>query len=968
MARWVRPLALGSAIFMLPLAAFATDTNESTFIKNPRQLIYEGRRSGEGYFSPDGKKLIFQAERELDNPFYQIYIVDLETGDISRVSPGSGKTTCSFFKPNSDRVLFASTHDDPDAKKKQKEEFDFRESGKEKRYSWDYDEHFEIYEARANGKKLTRLTEAVGYDAEGSYSPDGKQIVFCSLRDAYPVDKLSDEDRERMDMDPSYFGEIYIMKADGSGVKRLTRQPGYDGGPFFTPDGQRIVWRHFTEDGAMADVYTMKTDGSDVRQLTDFGAMCWAPYFHPSGEYAIFTTNKQGFANFELYIVDRDGKKEPVRITYTDGFDGLPVFSPDGTMISWTSNRTGDGASQLFLANWNHASALSALDAAPARGQAPDEGASAEITETELRELVSYLASDELEGRMTGSDGEKKAREYIADKFSEIGLEPAGDDNTYFQKFPFVSGISVDEGNNELVVLGPDGASAAFVISEDFRPMGFSDNDDEEAEVVFAGYGLTAPGDEGEPYDSYSGLDVEGKFVLILRYVPEGIEMDRRAELNRYAGLRYKAMLARDNGAKGVIIGIGPNSPNAGELIPMGFDQSSASSGIPVVSVGKGVLDAMFAGRDKTLEEVQSELDIENPHFEGTFAMEGVKLRLKTKVRREMSDGYNVVGFLPPGKRHSDEHVVVVGAHFDHLGRGIPGSSLARDDEKDQIHNGADDNASGTAALVEIAHAMAHRRAKDPDAFPRGVVFAAWSGEEVGLIGSSFYAEHPFIELDRTDAYANFDMVGRLKDNNLLVQGVGSAESWKRTVEKRNVAAGFNIKMQTDPYLPTDVTAFYPKKVPVIAFFTGSHEDYHRPTDDTETIDFEGLTRIARFANAIIGDVIAADDAPVYAEVARSKEQTGSRSSLRAYLGTIPDYATGDLEGVKLSGVSGGGPADKAGILGGDIIVEFGGRAIKNIYDYTYALDAVKIGEPVEIVVLRNGERVTLTIIPEARN
>jgi Tol biopolymer transport system component len=337
------------------------------FLSNVRQLTFEGRRSGEGYFNPQGDKLIFQSEREPGNPFFQIYILNLTTGDCHRVSPGIGKTTCAYFHPHSDRVLFASTHLDPDAEQKQKDELAFQASGQTRRYRWDYDEHFDIFSSEQDGSDLIRLTEAVGYDAEGDYSPDGKSIVFCSLRDAYPASKLSDEQRKRLEMDASVFGEIYLMNADGSDQRRLTDWPGYDGGPFFTPDGERIVWRHFTPDGALADVYTMRLDGSDRRRLTDFGAMSWAPYFHPSGEYCIFTTNKHGFKNFELYIVDALGEHEPVRVTYTDGFDALPIFDWQGKRLSWTSNRTADYTSQLFIGDWDHDAALQALRQSPLR-------------------------------------------------------------------------------------------------------------------------------------------------------------------------------------------------------------------------------------------------------------------------------------------------------------------------------------------------------------------------------------------------------------------------------------------------------------------------------------------------------------------------------------------------------------------------------------------------------------------------
>ena len=317
------------------------------FLSNIRQLTYDGKRAGEGYFSEDSNALIFQSEREPDNPFYQIYLLNLLTGDTHRVSTGVGKTTCAFFRPGTDEVLYASTHHDAFAKAKQEEELQFRASGKERRYSWDYDAAMDIFSAHRDGSNLTQLTNAPGYDAEASYSPDGKRIVFCSLRDAYPKNQLSPKDLKQLEVDASYFGEIYIMNADGSDQIQLTDSPGYDGGPFFTPDGQHIVWRHFTPDGSQADIYTMRIDGSNVRRLTDFDSMSWAPYFHPSGAYVIFASNKLGFSNFELYLVDGRGRHQPVRVTTTDGFDGLPVFSPDGNQLCWTSNRNSQEVSQL---------------------------------------------------------------------------------------------------------------------------------------------------------------------------------------------------------------------------------------------------------------------------------------------------------------------------------------------------------------------------------------------------------------------------------------------------------------------------------------------------------------------------------------------------------------------------------------------------------------------------------------------
>jgi Tol biopolymer transport system component len=343
---------------------------ERDFLSRVRRLTVEGKRAGEGYWSPDGKRLVFQSEREPDNPFYQIYTLDLTTGATKRISPGVGKTTCAFFRPaanaaeQGEEIQFASTHADPKSKQWQDEELAFRASGKERRYSWDYDPEMDIYSFNEKTGALRQLTSARGYDAEGSYSPDGRWLVFSSMRDAYNR-TLDDTDKKRLAENPSYFAEIYLMSADGSEQKRLTTAPGYDGGPFFSPDGTQIIWRRFDEQGLIADIWVMNLDGSNQRQITDFKSMSWAPYMHPSGDYIIFSSNKFGFENFELFIVDAAGAKEPVRITYSDGFDGLPVPSPDGKTLAWTSSRSGGAAGQLFLAEWNHQRALQALERAP---------------------------------------------------------------------------------------------------------------------------------------------------------------------------------------------------------------------------------------------------------------------------------------------------------------------------------------------------------------------------------------------------------------------------------------------------------------------------------------------------------------------------------------------------------------------------------------------------------------------------
>ena len=948
------------------LLGSASGSEENTFLKNARQLVFDGNRSGEGYYHPDGNALVFQSEREPSNPFYQIYHLDLLSGDTHRVSPGHGKTTCAFFQPQTKRLLFSSTHHDQQTLSKEASENEFRASGKTRRYSWDYDPEYEIYSANIDGTDLKRLTNVPGYDAEASFSPDGKLIVFSSTRGAYPLEKLSPEERARFEKDPAYFADLYVMNADGSGVRQVTHTPGYDGGPFFSPDGSRIVWRRFDASGMNADVYTSLVDGTDVRRITDFSCMSWAPYYHPSQQYIIFTSNKFGFDNFELFIVDAAGLHEPVRVTFTPGFDGLPVFSPDGTKLSWTTNRGGDGKSNIHLADWDHGAAIHAIQSSPLRA-GPKNGVAValpEIRSAELQSKVQWLAAPEREGRRTGTSGAKATATWISDFLKSKGLQAP--QQTFLQEFEFPAGVEIKKDHNRLASLGT-GKEKTFELDTDFRPLPFSDSGSVEAEVVFAGYGLSVPEGNGtQRYNSYDGLDVKDKVVLLLRYVPEGVEAPRRAQLNRYAGLRYKAMLARERGAKAVLVVSGPASTNPGELLGLSSDNSLAGSGILAHSVNHAVADALLAGTGKSLKEVQTDLDNENPHVPGGFSLPGIKVRLEAGVEHRKGIDHNVIAMIPPGPNSTGEWVLA-GAHYDHLGVGAESSSLARSGEEKSVHSGADDNASGTALLMEAGAVLAKEREIHPERFKRGVLLGFWSGEEIGLIGSAAFVDKPPVELGKVVAYINFDMVGRLRENRLSLQGVGSSKSWRKLIERRNVAAGFNLTLQDDPYLPTDTTSFYPRHIPVLSFFTGSHEDYHRPTDTAEKLDYSGLERITRFATTMIQDIAEAPERPDFARVERTAQQeSSSRETLRAYLGSIPDYAT-EVKGVKLSGVRAGSPAEKAGLMGGDIIVEFAGQKVANIYDYTYALDAVKIGKLVSIKVLRGEKTVELSVTPEAR-
>ena len=944
--------------------------NEALLLSKTRQLTFEGKRAGEGYYNRDGSMMVFQSERDTDNPFYQIYLMDMEFGDVSRISPGFGKTTCAWIHPTQQKVLFASTHDDPEARAKQQAEIDFRASGQERRYAWDYDEHFELYAADFNGDNIQRLTHARGYDAEASYSPDGEWIAFASNRAAY-TQELSPRDAELFQIDPAYMMDIYIMRADGSDVRQLTNVKGYDGGPFFSPDGKRITWRRFSENGLTAEIYTMNIDGSDQRQITTINAMSWAPYYHPSGDYLIFATNRHGFENFELYLIDVNGNSEPVRVTTTAGFDGLPVFSPDGKKLAWTSNRTPNGGSQIYLADWNDEVARTLLSKNKNASNNVElqnipafNNTAADIRARDIQQHIEFLASEQMQGRRSGTEGELRSATYIASVLKDIGMEPAGDNGDYIQTFNFTAGVELGNAN-QLTLLG-DGNTTELKADQDWRPLAFSQTGKlDSAEVVFAGYGIKAPasGDIAE-YDSFTHLDVADKWVMVFRYMPENISPQMRQHFNTHSSLRYKAMTLRDLGAKGMIVVSGPNSQVREQLVPMVFDTSLGSTSIAAISVTDEIAQQILARADKNLARLQSQLD--TGELQMGFAIPNLNLGANIEINTQEQLGRNVLAKL--SAKESKLPALVIGAHADHLGVGRTGSSLAKDDEQSGIHYGADDNASGVAAVLEVAQYLKNLHDQGRLNLTRDIIFALWSAEELGLLGSEHFVKAIAKDKELSQyvaAYLNMDMIGRMSDQ-VLMQGMGSSEDWASLVERRNVPVGLPIVPQQDPYLPTDVRSFYLKGVPVLNAFTGSHEDYHSPRDTADKINYQGTQQIAQFMALIARGIATSATAPAYTEYSRP-ENLQMRANMRAYLGTIPDYVEGEIKGLPLSGVSKGAPADEAGLRQGDIIVELAGRKIENIYDYTYAIEALKVGETIKIVVVRAGERIEADITPQSR-
>lgn len=919
------------------------DLQANTLATNARQLSFVGNKSGEGYFSIDGKKMIFQSERQEGNPFYQMYVMDLASGKSTRLSPGFGKTTCGWIHPNLQQALWSSTHLDKGFAEKVKQELAERAKPVKGRYSWSFDENYDIFVSDLKGGHVKQLTHEKGYDAEASFSNDGKWIAFASNRKGYDH-KLDPETKKLFDQDPSYLMDIYIMKSDGSEVKQLTTTPGYDGGPFFSADSKKITWRRFAPNGATAEIYTMNIDGSDQKRITNMSVMSWAPYFHPSGEYIIFTSSLMGYSNFELFIVDVEGKHKPVRVTFDEGFDGLPSFSPDGKKLTWT-HRNEKGESQILIADWDHEQARYLLDlSAKPISQIKFHS---DISAQDLQQTVYSLANPNLKGRPTAGEHESILLDDLQKLFKSWGFV-GGTKSGFIHKFQFTAGVKL-KANNSLEAKGSHALN--FKLEQDFVPLSSSKIGKQmAAPVVFAGYGLQVPLDEKMPaYNSFADQDVKGKWLLELEDAPQDVSADLRHHYSLYSRNSHKLTVAKNLGAAGVIF-IRPESGD--EKLQLKYEGSMLENSIFVLRISRAKAQELMKLSGLALDDLQNKLD--KGEMVAPVALTGTYLEAEVNLEFIKKEARNFVAKLESPKAKNS---VMIGAHGDHLGTGALGNSLAKPQEWGLVHPGADDNASGVAALVSIAKSFSSVKRSD---LKQNLYFAIWSGEEIGILGSSIYLQE---EKPKLSAYINMDMIGRLR-NRLLIQGVGSARSWNNYIEEIALRTGLSISVQEDPYQPTDSMAFYNAKIPSVTFFTGAHGEYHTPRDTPMLINYPATARVAS-AVFQLAKSLAADEQTIlkYQSVASQGKQLDGRS-FRVYLGTIPDYTQESGAGVKVSGATAGSPADKAGIKENDIILEFNKTKIENIYDYVYTLQSVKPNLETDIKVKRGSEVLVLKITP----
>ncbi len=930
-----------------------------THLRNVRQVTFGGDNA-EAYWSFSGDRLIFQTNHK---PYQcdQIEVMPATGGGGTHaklVSTGKGRTTCAYFLKGDSEILYASTHEasqqcptPPD---------------NSKGYLWglfDYD----IYKANADGSNLTLLAGGPGYDAEATVCAKDGAIIFTSTRSG--------------DL------ELWRMDADGKNLRQLTDLPGYDGGAFFSADCSKIVWRSSRPQGkdleaykellaqklvkpTKMDLWIANADGTEARQLTYLPGASFAPFFHPDGKRVMFSSNYMNprGPDFDLFSIDIDGTNLE-RITYSPGFDGFPVFSPDGKTLAFSSNRrdvlqsekgdvyrvngaaAGPADTNVFLADW--------FD----DGQRPEQSAPEVESADRFRGHVQFLAADEREGRGVGSKGLRDAADMVQQKMAAYGAEPGMPNNAWRQSFD----VTTEVKRGATTALELDGKPVA---PDAFMPMPFSASKTVNAAVVSVGYGIV---DAELKIDDYKGKNVRGKIVLVQRFTPNLKDLGPTAQA-RLGDLRFKALLARTRGAVGMIVydkaappakpdpkapkkdSKDPNAPKDAKD-PMG-DHAEEEAPLPKLATD-GMADLVSGGADVGIPLVVTKRAVASVLEKGAHK---AKLTVALEPVRTPTD--NVVGVIRAGSPNKLPGVIVIGAHLDHLGMG--GGSNALDPKVIAPHNGADDNASGVAALLEVTLALGKRKAE----LQRDIYVVAFSGEEEGDLGSAHYVRN-LPTKEAVVAMLNMDMVGRMRNNLLHVNGAESAKEWNGLVEPACGSARVNCTIGGSGYGPSDHMAFYVAGIPVLFFFTGNHLDYHTATDDADKINAAGGARVAMVVTEVAAALAARKDALTYVK-APPTTMAGDMRRAGASLGTVPSYGEDPNQppGVILSDVVPEGAAAKAGLKAGDRIVQVGTIEIRNINDLMFVLQTAKPGTDVKITFVRDGkvQHVTATYgVPKGR-
>ena len=898
------PVATATPTASATAATPAAPDSPEPHLADIRQLTFGGENA-EAYWASSGDELIMQS-RTGDMQCDQIYRMNVaDPSKKVRVSNGKGATTCSYFFPGDQDVLYASTQLGGDACPPRPD----MSHG----YTWALYDTYDIFKTKADGSGSVRLTNTPGYDAEATICKKDGSILFTSVRDG--------------DID------LYRMDADGKNVKRLTNTPGYDGGAFFSDDCSKIVWRAsrpapgkdledfqtLLKKGLVRptklEIMVANADGSDPVQVTYLQAASFAPYFVPGNKKILFSSNygdPKG-REFDIWSIDVDGTHLE-RVTNTPGFDGFPIFSPDGKTLAFSSNRAspeGSHDTNVFVAKW--------VSDVPAPKTAA-EPTSAERTLTD----VKWLADPAREGRGVGTKGLDAAGAYIEARMKSLGLTPAATADSYRQPFDVAMEI---HGTGSLTV---DGAAVP-----DASPLAFSSaTNGVEGELVLAGYGI-----EADRRDDYKGIDVKGKIAVVRRFVPDGAPFDTADAKRRHGDLRRKAWVAREKGAVALIVVDLPAKPAGGKLpdeakAPGLHPDAAGDAGIPVLYVTRSSFAPIVAALEKKEKKTA---------------------KLSITMTADKKPAFNVIGRFA-AKADKKPGVIVVGAHYDHLGHGGFGSLAPGEDA---IHPGADDNASGTATMLEAARLISAA------SLHHDVVFMSFSGEERGVIGSNWLVKHPPAGLDPKDMYAmvNLDMVGRIRANKLDVIGYDTATELADMVKSSCATTRLDCSLaEGGGYGPSDHASFYGAGVPVMFLFSGTHSDYHKPTDTADKINAAGMGQAAILVRELVTSLDKGPAKLAYQKKA-SPPPMGDPRSFGASLGSIPDYAGSESsKGVLLAGVRPGGAADKGGMKRGDVLIKIGKHTIGSVEDLMFVLGEVKPGEKAKATVIRDGKKVDIDV------
>lgn len=568
---------------------------------------------------------------------------------------------------------------------------------------------------------------------------------------------------------------------------------------------------------------------------------------------------------------------------------------------------------------------------------------------------VKFLASKNMKGRATGSPELEKCAAFIAEKFRSFGLQPL-DGKSYYQAFEVTTNARLGDRNRFAYSAG--GMQVKLSFPDDFMPFNFSARAPMSGSVVFAGYGITAP---EYNYDDYKGIDANGKIVLILRHEPQ--EYDDKSVFDgkvytQHAQLWSKVTNAKMHGARGVLLmnDAAAHPGEADELEKFGEYAGPGDAGIPCAQIRYEMATRWFALAGKDPDEIQRNIDKDLQPRSFAFP-DALRVNANLDVERVVKTVHNVAGYLPG----TSGEYVVIGAHYDHLGLGEQYSlapSLVG-----TVHPGADDNASGTAGVIELARWFS----KQPEQ-KRGILFLTFAGEELGLLGSSYYVNHPLLPLDRDVAMINMDMIGRVRDGKLFVGGVGTGSTLRKYVEQAAPKYPLHIDYSEAGYGSSDHTSFTTKQVPVLFFFSGLHADYHKPSDTWDKIDAPDAAKVLDLVADVGEELLEAPGRPQFARVKEPEhagEMAGSGAGHAGYgpdFGSIPDFGE-EVKGVKFADIREGSPAAKAGLKAGDVLVEFDGKKIENLYDFTYALRAKKPGDEVLVRVMRGSEPVEVKVL-----